>query len=180
MGQVEKDKNSKLQKDNREFLLSRRQFLLSTVAAMGLASMTPIVSIARAASPEESRGLVISTTIEDVRTIDRKAHKVVYVSSVTKIAKKSGETKLIKNNTYIIRGLSGKVFEPLISITYADKTTVFAYADDDEFIAEDVSGWNDLLVIREALSRAKSKGLRKLERLATLIMRAAVESEITP
>ncbi len=170
----------RLEKDNREFLLSRRKFLMSSIAAMGLASMTPIVSIARAASPEESKGLVISTIIEDVRTIDKKTHKVVYVSSVTKIAKKDGETKLIKNNTYVIRGLSGKVFEPLISITYSDKTTVFAYADDDEFIAEDVSGWNDLLTIREVVSKAKSKGLRKLERFASIIERAAVESEITP
>ncbi len=174
------DENPKPQKDNREFLLSRRQFLLSTVAAMGLASMTPIVSIARAASPEENKGLMVCTIIEDVRTIDKKTYKVVYVSSVTKIAKKNSETKLVKNNTYIIRGLSGKVFEPLISITYADKPTVFAYADDDEFITENTSGWNDLLIIREIISKAKSKGLRKLERFATLIERAVIESEITP
>ncbi len=172
--------NPKPQKDNREFLLSRRQFLLSTIAAMGLASMSPIVSIARAASPEENKGLTICTIIEDVRMIDRKTYKVVYVSNVTKIAKKNGETRLIKNNTYVIRGLSAKVFEPLISITYSDKTTVFAYADDDEFIAEDVSGWNDLLIIREVISKAKSRRLRKLERFATLIERAVVESEISP
>lgn len=146
---------------------------------MGLASMTPIVSIARAASPEENKGLMISTIIEDVRTIDNKTYKVVYVSSVTKIAKKNGETKLIKNNTYVIRGLSGKVFEPVISITYADKTTVFAYADYNEFIAKDVDGWNDLLIIREALSEAKSNRLRKLERSLTLIERAAIKSEVT-
>ncbi len=171
------DENTIPYKDNREFLLSRRKFLLSTIVAMGLVSMTPIVSIARAASPEEHKGLMISTIIEDVRTIDRETYKVVYVSSVTKIVK-GGESKVIKNNTYVIRGLSGKVFEPLVSITYADKTTVFAYADDDEFIAETVNGWNDPMIIRDVISKAKLKGLRKLERFITLIERAVMESEV--
>jgi hypothetical protein len=164
-------------KDNEEFLLSRRKFLLSSIAAMGLASMTPIVSIARAASPEESKGLVISTIIEDVKTIDKGTYKVVYVSNITKINNKNGEAKLVKNSTYVIRGLSNRVFEPLVSITYGDKASIFAYADDDEFITDNVSEWDDLPILKEVIGKARAKGLKKLERFATLIERAVIESE---
>jgi hypothetical protein len=165
-------------KDNEEFLLSRRKFLLSSIAAMGLASMTPLLSIARAASPEQSKGMIISTLVEDVKTIDMKSYKVVYVSTITKVVQ-NDKSKVIKNNTYVIRGMSPQLFEPLISITYADKTNVFAYADDNEFIAEDVEGWNDFAIIRETVNKARGKGMRKLERFATLIEDAVAESKMT-
>lgn len=148
---------------------------MSSIAAMGLASMTPIVSIARAASPEKSKGMLISTLVEDVRTLDMKSYKVVYISTVTKIVQ-NDNSKVIKNNTYVLRGLSPQLFEPLISITYAEKTNVFAYADDLEFIAENVEGWSDLVIIREVVNKAKGKGMRKLERFARLMERAVVES----
>lgn len=169
----------RLEKDNEEFLLSRRKFLMSSIAAMGLASMAPMLSLARAAQPEQSKGMLISTLIEDVKTIDMKSYKVIYIATITKIAQ-NGKNKTIKNNTYVIRGLSAQVFEPLISITYAERTNVFAYADDTEFIAENTDEWNDFAVIKETVNKARARGMRKLDRYATLIERAVLNSQIAP
>ncbi len=47
---------------------------------------------------------------------------------------------------------------------------------DLEFIAENVEGWSDLVIIREVVNKAKGKGMRKLERFARLMERAVVES----
>ena len=164
-----------LEKDNKEFLLSRRKFLMSSLAAMGLASMSPLLSIARASKPEKSKGLFISTLVDEVKTIKMESYKVIYISTVTKVQSSDG-SKTINNNTYVIRGISPQIFEPLISITYAEKTNVFAYASDEEFIAEGAEGWNDLLIIKEVVNKAKQKGMRKLARYASLIQKA-VESE---
>lgn len=152
---------------------------MSSIATMGLASITPLLSIARAVKPEQGKGMLISTLIEDVRTIDMKSYKVIYIATVTKI-KQNNKSKVIKNNTYVIRGLSPQLFEPLISITYAEKTNVFAYADDTEFIAEDTSQLNDFAIIRETVNKARARGMRKLGRYATLIERAVLNSDISP
>ena len=84
---------------------------MSSLAAMGLASMSPLLSIARASQPEKSKGLLISTLIDDVKTIEMDAYKVIYISSVTKVQSSDG-SKTIINNTYVIRGLSPQLFEP--------------------------------------------------------------------
>jgi hypothetical protein len=166
------DRSDEPEKDNKEFLLSRRRFLMSSIAAMGLASMTPLLSVARAASPEKSKGMLISTLVEDVRTVDMKSYRVIFVSTVTKVTQ-NGKSKMIRNNTYVIRGVSPQLFEPLVSITYSEKTSVFAYADDLEFIAENVDSWDDLLIIREVVEKAEARGMRRLARYSSLIERSA-------
>jgi hypothetical protein len=53
----------------------------------------------------------------------------------------------------------------LVSITYGDKASIFAYADDDEFITDNVSEWDDLPILKEVIGKARAKGLKKLERI---------------
>jgi hypothetical protein len=142
------------------------------LAAVALANLTPIFSLARLPRPETKEGLTITTKVNSIRKIEMDSYNVVHIKAAIEVTSKEKEQK-VETSTYLIRGVSPQVFEPLISIAQeSEVNNVFAYANDEEFIIGKFDGSDDLDIVRKVKEKAKNEGMKALERTATLVEKA--------
>jgi hypothetical protein len=158
------------QKNNRELLAYRHKLLLKSLVTQSVANIASLLSLARAPETEAATGLIVTTRVHDVKVFSKGRCTLIRMHSSTETSGEQAKQKSVENIVYIFRGFSAAPFEPFICIA-KDNTNqyVFAYADDEEFLMEDVAG-DDGAIIQQIKAKAKEKGMRSLLRFVDLMM----------
>lgn len=159
-----------LEKDNRELEEAAWQAFLRSILTMNLAYIAPLLSLARIVSKEGCNGVNVTIHVQDSGIFAGRCYSVVHLCTYTDIESK-GFHKRIENVLYTFRNISNQVFEPFVCICRSERETeVFAYANNLEFLVEEINGNNEKILL-ELKKIAGAKKMSSLERFVDLIIR---------
>ncbi len=139
--------------------------------------LSPVFSIARSMNPQNLSELQITTNIKTIKEYSFETHKLMYVVTQTYISKHGKTLKSVRTQTYTFKGIINGLVEPFLAvISENEKSVVVAYADDLEYLVEDISLYlksdniiDNKKIIDLIIINAQKYNMKKLERYMKIL-----------
>lgn len=170
------ENTTQLKKDNRELEERNQKFLFKNYLIDGLSRIAPFLSITRIPNIDTLNVLRLTTNLIESKKYTMNGSTLLYINLISEL--ESNDSKNIDNYyLYGFRGVLGSILDPFVCIIKNnDRQSVFAYADDEQFLMEQIDG-DHLTVITEIEIRAGKMGMRSLKRYCNLMIKMIGKEE---